>query len=78
MKTLSIRVPDPLAEWLDKRASEVGRTQSELVREALEQARASEKRNKSIGEKMGELGGFFKGGPPDGSTNKRYLEGMGE
>ena len=35
MKTLSLRLPDPLEARLTERASETGRTKSELVREAL-------------------------------------------
>ena len=79
MKTISIRVPEPLAEWLDNEAAELGRSQSEIVRDALERVRGSRKgKKKSIGEQMAELGGFFKGGARDGSTNKKYLEGFGE
>ena len=78
MKTISIRVPEPLAEWLSKEAAELRRTQSEIVRDALERVRCSSKSEKSIGQKMSELGGFFNGGRRDGSTNKKYLEGLGE
>jgi predicted transcriptional regulator len=79
MKTLSIRVPDPLADWLDKEAAQLGRTQSEIVRDALEKVRGgSKKGKKSVGEQMAELGGFFRGAPRDASTNKQYLEGLGE
>ena len=78
MKTISIRVSGPLAEWLDKEAAELGRSQSEIVRDALEQVRGSRKKKKSVGEQMAELGGFFKGAPRDGSTNKKYMEGFGE
>jgi Arc/MetJ-type ribon-helix-helix transcriptional regulator len=79
VKTISIRVPDPLADWLDKEAAALGRSQSEIVREALENARGdSKKKTKSIGERMAELGGTFKGGPRDGSTNKKYFAGYGE
>ncbi|MGZ8900631.1 MAG: CopG family ribbon-helix-helix protein [Limisphaerales bacterium] len=79
MKTISIRVPDPLADWLDKEAAQLGRSQSEIIRDALEHVRGSAKgKRKSVGAQMAELGGFFKGGPRDGSTNKKYMKGFGE
>jgi Arc/MetJ-type ribon-helix-helix transcriptional regulator len=74
MKTISIRVSEPLAEWLNKEAAELGRSQSDIIRDALERVRG--KKNKSIGEQMAELGGTFKG-PKDLSTNPKYMEGFG-
>lgn len=75
MKTLSIRLPEPLANWVETAAEKSGRTQSEIIREALEQRRAGGKA-KSVGEMMEELGGTFKG-PRDLSTNKKHFEGFG-
>lgn len=75
MKMLSIRLPEPLAEWVQTAARKSGRTQSEVIREALEQRRATGKA-KSVGEMMEQFGGTFKG-PRDLSTNKKHFEGFG-
>lgn len=36
MKTVTIKLPDRLAAWLARRSAELGRPESELIREALE------------------------------------------
>lgn len=80
MKTLSVKLPDPLARWLRTRARELRRTQSDLVRQALEaqrQGTKNGKKAKSCGELMADFDGFFQG-PPDLSTNPKYMEGYGE
>jgi hypothetical protein len=79
MKTLSVKLPSPLAGWLSRRAKELGRTQSDLVRQALEQQREENfpKEHRSCAELMDDLGGTFEG-PPDLSVNPKYLEGFGE
>jgi hypothetical protein len=75
VKTLSIRLPDPLARWVTQRAHESGRTQSEIVRDLLEREQNSKR--KSIGQALSALG-TFKGIHSDVSANKKYLEGYGE
>jgi predicted transcriptional regulator len=78
MKTLSVKLPTPLASWLSKRATALGRTQSDLMREALEQQReGNEAGAKSCAELMADLGGFFEG-PRDLSTNLRYMKDFGK
>ena len=44
MRTLTVKLPTPLAAWLSRRARELGRTQSDLVREALRRARGRDER----------------------------------
>ena len=39
MKTISVKLPEALAAWLSRRASELGRPQSDLVREALQRSK---------------------------------------
>ncbi|HEX7861788.1 MAG TPA: CopG family transcriptional regulator [Verrucomicrobiae bacterium] len=76
MKTFSIRLPEGAARWLRERAQKSGLTQSDIIRELLEREQNS--KSKSVGERMAALGGTFKGGARDGSTNKKYFEGYGE
>ena len=77
MKTLSVRLPEPLAVWLARRAEALGCSQSDLVREALEQERLTKGRAANCRERLAELGGFF-AGPRDLSTNAKYLDGFGK
>ncbi len=77
MKTLSVKLPTPLAGWLSKRSQELGRTQSDLVRQALEEQMMGNKRAKSCAELMANLGGAFEG-PPDLSTSPKYMKDFGK
>ena len=77
MKTLSVKLPTPLASWLSKRSQELGRTQSDLVRQALEDEKRGETRAKSCAELLADLDGSFKG-PPDLSTNPKYMKNFGK
>ena len=79
MKTISLKLPAPLANWLAKRANELGRSRSDLVRQALEEQRQNKnsKSEKSCAELMAEFGGFFRG-PRDLSTNPKYMRDFGE
>ena len=76
MKTLTVKLPDPLASWLSRRARELGRPQSDLVREALQ--RASEGTSgASCHDVFGDVCGVIEG-PKDLSTNPKHLTGFGE
>ena len=79
MKTISLKLPAPLANWLAKRANELGRSRSDLVRQALEEQREgrNSKGEKSCAELMAEFGGFFRG-PRDLSTNPKYMRDFGK
>lgn len=78
MKTISLKLPAPLANWLAKRANELGRSRSDLVRQALEEQRQGKsKSEKSCAELMAEFSGFFQG-PRDLSTNPKYMRGFGK
>jgi hypothetical protein len=79
MKTISLKLPAPLANWLAKRANELGRSRSDLVRQALEEQRQGKnsRGEKSCAELMAEFGGFFRG-PRDLSTNPKYMRDFGK
>lgn len=76
MKTLSVKLPGPLANWLLKRSKELGRTQSDLVRAALEEQRNG-KGGRSCHDLMKDFCGSFSG-PPDLSTNPKYMDDYGK
>ena len=79
MKTISLKLTAPLANWLAKRANELGRSRSDLVRQALEEQRQGKnsRGEKSCTELMAEFGGFFRG-PRDLSTNPKYMRDFGK
>ena len=77
MKTLSVRLPDPLAGWLDRRAEALGCSQSDLVRQALEQHRQKNGAANNCRERLAGLDGFFEGSG-DLSTNPKHLAGFGK
>lgn len=79
MKTISLKLPAPLANWLAKRANDLGRSRSDLVRQALEEKRQgrNNKGEKSCAELMAESDGFFRG-PRDLSTNPKYMRNFGK
>ena len=76
MKTLTVKLPEALAAWLFRRSRELGRPQSDLVRDALQ--RASEGAGGgSCHDLFGDVCGVIEG-PKDLSTNPRHLSGFGE
>lgn len=77
MKTLSVKLPDPLAQWIERRSKKLNRTQSEVVRAALERERDGGGQVKSCRDLLTELDGFFDG-PKDLSTNPKHFEGFGK
>ncbi|MFM8705577.1 MAG: CopG family ribbon-helix-helix protein [Planctomycetia bacterium] len=78
MRTISVKLPEPLATWLDRAASERSRSRSEIIREALErwQAAARAGDGPSVAEVLGDLRGSVSG-PRDLSTNPKHLRGYG-
>ena len=79
MKTISLKLPAPLANWLAKRANELGRSRSDLVRQALEEQREGKngRGEKSCAALLAEFGGFFRG-PRNLSTNPKYMRDFGK
>lgn len=76
MKTITVKLPDPLAAWLSRRASELGRPQSEIVREALQRV-SEDTSGLSCHDIFADVCGTIEG-PKDLSTNPRHLDGFGE
>jgi hypothetical protein len=44
-KTITVRLPDDLADWLSAAAQKTGVAQGRLIREELEKAKSAEKRS---------------------------------
>ena len=78
METLSLRIPKTLASKLSATARRRGQAKSALVREVLEEYFGRE--SSSAGafyDSIADLVGCVEG-PPDLSTNPKYLEGYGK
>lgn len=77
---ISIRIPRPLGERLKKQSAARGRSESELVREALETYLTPTKDEPSaydLAERAGIIG-CLQRGPRDLSTNPRHFKGFGK
>ena len=71
MKTISVKLPAPLAAWLTQKARELRRPKSALVRQALEQQRNQPGKGTCL-DLMEDLCGSVRG-PRDLSTNPKHL-----
>jgi metal-responsive CopG/Arc/MetJ family transcriptional regulator len=80
MKTISLKLADPLLRKLERLARERGQSKSAVVRAALEQflngARPAQRPMSAL-ELAGDLVGSLEG-PGDLSTNPKYMEGYGQ
>lgn len=76
MKTVTVKLPDPLAQWLARRARELGHAQSDLIRDALERLRDGGVGG-SCHDAFDDLCGKIQG-PKDLSTHPRHMAGFGE
>jgi hypothetical protein len=78
VKTITLRIDPALDRWLEEEARRLGRTKSELVREALLQRRNG-KKQASVHSLMRGVCGSIKGAPRDVSSNlKKYLKDLGQ
>ncbi len=76
MKTITVKLPEALAAWLSRRARELGRPQSDIVREALQ--RSSEGTSgASCHDLFADVCGIVDG-PKGLSTNPDHMSGFGE
>ncbi|HTB85742.1 MAG TPA: ribbon-helix-helix domain-containing protein [Candidatus Sulfotelmatobacter sp.] len=75
MQTLTLKVPDELAERLNRRARALNRPKSEIARQALADHLNGEKKVESLLERAGDLVGMYAGSK--NSSDKRNLKGMG-
>ena len=78
MRTITLKLPDHLADRLDQSAAAANTTRSAVVRAALEKSLADEKTGTgSCFDLAGDLMGSIKGLPADLATNPAHLEGFG-
>lgn len=80
MKTLSVKIPDPLAKWLLGEAKQSRRSRSELVREALEakrQGNGGKTKRRSLADALLAGGGPFEG-PGDLNSNPKHWDDFGK
>jgi predicted DNA-binding protein len=74
MQTLTLKVPDELADRLSRRARHLNRSKSEIVRQALVAQLGNEKKE-SLLDRAGDLVGKYAGSKH--SSHKRNLKGLG-
>lgn len=78
VKTLTLRIDPALDRWLTDEAKRLGRTKSQLVREALVSQKNGDKAA-TVHDRMKDVCGIIKAAPRDVSVNTRkYLKGFGE
>jgi hypothetical protein len=79
MSTLTVNLPDPLAERLAREAQERKVTPDAIVRQALEQAlpREEEAADSSVFDRLQKLIVNDPASPTDLATNPAHLEGLG-
>ena len=78
MKTISLKLSDSLDRRIASQAKKRGVSKSQLVRDALESylENGGAMKGPSCLDLVRDLAGAFEG-PPDLSTNPKYLEGYG-
>jgi len=75
MKTISVKIPESLARWLERESAARRRSRSDIVREALESRRQSSGKP-TMADVLADLAGTIDG-PRDLSTSPRHLDGLG-
>jgi predicted DNA-binding protein len=79
MKTMSLKIDEAMDRWLESEAQRLGRTKSDIAREALDQRRKGANGRPSLHDLAKEACGSIKNGPRDLSRNHRkYLKDLGE
>ena len=76
MKRLSLRIDPALDRWLSDEAKRLGRTKSEIARQALVRQQQGRK-PLSLHDRIKNVCGAING-PRDLSTNPKHVEGFGE
>jgi len=76
MQTLTLKVPDELAERLNRRARDLNRPKSEIARQALINHLNGEKKGESLLDRAGDLVGMYASGRKD-SSHKKHLKTLG-
>ena len=75
MQALTVKLPAELSERLNRRARDLNRPKSEIVRRALQAELDGEKRFESLLDRAGDLVGKYAGSRH--SSDKRNLKGFG-
>ena len=75
MQTLTVKLPAELSERLNRRARDLNRPKSEIVRRALQAELDGEKKFESLLDRAGDLVGRYAGSRH--SSDKRNLKGFG-
>ena len=75
MKTLTMKLPEELARWLENEAKTTHQPKSALVRDILR--RQQQKQSKTALDLAGDLCGCVDSGLRDLSRNKKHLKGFG-
>jgi predicted DNA-binding protein len=77
---ITIRISESLVKRLKKQAGIKSRSESALVREALESYLGETSTSSSAYDQAREVGliGCVRGGPSDLSTNRKHFDGFGE
>jgi predicted DNA-binding protein len=75
MKTLTMKLPDPLLAWLENEAKKAKQPKSAIVREILRQHQ--QRRSRSALDLAADLCGCVSSGLRDLSHNRKYLKGFG-
>ncbi len=75
MKTISVKLPEGLARWLERESATRRRSRSDIVREALESRRLGSA-EPTMADVLADLAGTIDG-PRDLSVNPRHLDGLG-
>ncbi len=65
--TITVRLNEELAEWLERESRRTGVSQGRIVRDQLERAKAS-----ASAQSFMRLAGVVRGGPRDVSTRKGF------
>ena len=76
MQTLTVKLPSDLSDRLNRRARELNRPKSEIVRRALVAQLNGEKKFESLLDRAGDLVGIYASGRKD-SSHKRHLKNLG-
>ena len=76
MDVLTLKVPPDLSRWLDERSRATRRPKSEIVRDAVERLRRSERGGSAL-DLAGDAVGRVESGCSDLGSNKARLRGFG-
>ena len=76
MQTLTVKLPSDLSDRLNRRARDLNRPKSEIVRQALVAQLNGEKKFESLLDRAGDLVGMYASGRRD-SSHKKHLKNFG-